>query len=241
MQRRFVIPIVVAAALAVIGAGAAYAYFFSSLRSAPSALTLSSPSPVQSAAPGASPVPSPLSSPGGTWQVAAGSLAGYRVSEQFVGQTAAHEAVARTAAVTGQLAVGAATLDSTTITVQLAGLQSTDTVAGYNVSNRDRIVTRTLDVSQFPAAAFTAGGVVLPAGYDSGQPVTLSLPGRLTIHGVTRSVVANVQVRVSGSSGQAAGSIAIQMTDYGLTPPSIGFTTVQPAVTIEFQLNLVRS
>ena len=110
MRRRFVIPIVAVAALAVIGAGAAYAYFFSSLRTAPAALTLTSPSPVPASAPGASALPSPPAASGGTWQVAAGSVAGYRVSELFVGQTAAHEAVARTSAVSGQLGVGAATL-----------------------------------------------------------------------------------------------------------------------------------
>ena len=37
---------------------------------------------------------------------------------------------------------------------------------------------------------------------------------------------------------QIAGSIPTNMTDYGISPPSVGFTTVQPEVTIEFQLNL---
>jgi hypothetical protein len=30
------------------------------------------------------------------------------------------------------------------------------------------------------------------------------------------------------------------MTDFGVSPPTIGFTTVQPAVTIEFSLNLTQ-
>jgi len=47
-----------------------------------------------------------------------------------------------------------------------------------------------------------------------------------------------LQLRVSGSTAQIAGSIATNMTDYGISPPSVGFTTVQPAVTVEFQLDL---
>jgi polyisoprenoid-binding protein YceI len=71
--------------------------------------------------------------------------------------------------------------------------------------------------------------------------VTVSVPGRLTIKGVTKDVTATVQLRVTGSTAQIAGSIATNMTDFGINPPSIGFTTVQPAVTIEFSLNLTQS
>ena len=51
-----------------------------------------------------------------------------------------------------------------------------------------------------------------------------------------------MQLRVSGSTtAQAAGSIAINMSDYGITPPSVPFTSVQSAVTIEFQVNLTKT
>ena len=55
---------------------------------------------------------------------------------------------------------------------------------------------------------------------------------------MTKDVTATLQLRVSGSTAQIAGSIATNMTDYGISPPSVGFTTVQPAVTVEFQLDL---
>ena len=226
-----------AGAVLVLAAGGAYAYFFSGLRSSPSALALASPS--------ASAPSSPTASGGGTWQVTTGSLVGYRVKEQFVGQSSAHEAVARTSEVTGTVAIAkngsAYQMTSATVTVQLSSLASVDSVAGYNVTNRDRIVQGSLGVRDFPTAVFKAQSVALPAGVETGQAVTVSVPGQLTVHGVTKDVNASLQLRVTGDSAQIAGSIATNMTDFGVSPPTIGFTTVQPAVTIEFQLNLAKS
>src|SRR2546430_8047867 len=241
MPRRFWIPIAAVGALVVRGAGGAYAYFFSSLRTTPPSLALASPSPTaaSSASPGSA------AAGWGTWTVASGSLAGYRVKEQFVGQSSSHEAVARTSAVSGQATITQSgstyQLSAATITVHLSSVASVDSVAGYNVTNRDRIVQQSLNVSSFPTAVFEAESVALPAGAATGQTVTVSVPGKLTIHGVTKDVTANLQLRVSGTSAQIAGTIATNMTDFGVNPPSIGFTTVQPAVTIEGSLQLIRA
>lgn len=238
VPRRIWIPAVALGAVLLFGGGATYAYFFSGLRQSPSALTLATPS----ASPIASSAATTSSGGAGTWSIASGSLVGYRVNEQFVGQSSSHQAVARTSDVTGTVVITQSgstfEMTSTTITVQLANLASVDSVAGYNVVNRDRIVQRSLDVSSFPTATFTAQSVTLPAGADSGQAVTFSVPGQLTVHGVTKTVTANLQLRVSGATAQIAGTINTNMTDFGVSPPSIGFTTVQPAVTIEFSLNL---
>ena len=132
------------------------------------------------------------------------------------------------------------TMSSAKITAQLAGLASVDTVAGYNVSQRDGIVQRTLDVSSFPTAVFEASSVELPPATASGQAVTVSVPGKLTVHGVTKDVTATIQLRVTGSTAQLAGSIQASMADYGITPPQVPITVVQPAVTIEFSINLTQ-
>jgi polyisoprenoid-binding protein YceI len=131
-------------------------------------------------------------------------------------------------------------LASAKVTVQLSGLASVDSVAGYNVTNRDRIVQGALDVSSHPTATFVAQSVTLPAGSDSGQAVTVSVPGQLTVHGLTKDVSASIQLRVNNGTAQLAGSISTNMTDFGVNPPTIGFTTVEPAVTIEFSLVLTQ-
>jgi polyisoprenoid-binding protein YceI len=241
MSRKLWIPVVGVAALALLGGGGAYVYYFSGLRSAPPTLALSSPSPAASAPATSSPSNTTTAS-GGMWTITTGSLAGYRVREQFVGQSSSHEAVARTSDVTGQVSIaqsgGTYQMTSATVTVQLRGLASVDQVAGYNVTNRDRIVQGSLSVGSYPTAVFVAQPVTLPAGVETGQAVNVTVPGQLTIHGVTRGVTAILQLRVSGTAAQIAGTIATNMTDFGISPPSIGFTTVQPAVTIEVSLNL---
>jgi len=241
MSRKLWIPIVAVAALVLLGGGGAYVYYFSGLRSAPPTLALSSPAASASATSSAS---GSATAGGATWTITTGSLAGYRVKEQFVGQSSSHEAVARTSDVAGQVSIaqsgGTYQMTSATITVQLRSLASVDQVAGYNVTNRDRIVQGSLNVGSFPAAVFVAQPVTLPAGVETGQAVNVTVPGRLTIHGVTKDVTASLQLRVSGSTAQIAGMIATNMSDFGISPPSIGFTTVQSAVTIEVSLNLAQ-
>jgi polyisoprenoid-binding protein YceI len=235
VPRRIWIPVAAVIGLMLLGGAGAYAYFFSGLRSSPPALSLATPSASANA---------PATAGAATWSIASGSLVGYRVNEQFVGQGSSHQAVARTSDVTGQVVIAQSgttyEMTSATITVQLANLASVDSVAGYNVTNRDRIVQQSLDVRSHPTATFTAQSVELPAGADSGQTVTVSVPGQLTVRGVTRPVTATIQLRVTGITAQIAGTIATNMTDFGVSPPSIGFTTVQPAVTIEFSLNLTQ-
>jgi polyisoprenoid-binding protein YceI len=233
--------------LVVLAGGAAgYVYFFSGLRTSPPALSFASPSPSSSPA-AVSPSPTGTTTSGfaGAWQVASGSLAGYRVKEQFAGQTSSHEAVARTTAVSGQVTItqsgSSYQLAGGTITVDLSGLASIDSVAGYNVVNRDRIVQQSLQVSQFPTATLQLQSLAIPSGADLGQTVSFQVPASLTIHGVTKTVTANVQLRVTGGVPQVVATIQTNMTDFGVQPPSIGFTTVQAAVTIEAQLSFSRA
>jgi polyisoprenoid-binding protein YceI len=239
VPRRIWVPAAAVAALILLGGAGTYAYFFSGLRSTPAPLSLATPSASASATASAS---ASATAGTGTWSIASGSLVGYRVNEQFVGQSSSHQAVARTSDVTGKVVIKQTgttyEMTSTTITVQLASLASVDSVAGYNVTNRDRIVQQSLDVRSYPTATFTAQSVVLPAGVDGGQAVTVSVPGQLTVHGATRPVTATTQLRVTDNTAQIAGTIATNMTDFGVSPPTIGFTTVQSAVTVEFSLNL---
>ncbi|OLC16740.1 MAG: hypothetical protein AUH32_00770 [Actinobacteria bacterium 13_1_40CM_66_12] len=225
-------------AVVTLAGGGAYVYFFSGLRSSPSALGLSA---TPSSAASGSPITT--GSLAGSWTVSTGSVAGYRVKELFVGQTSKHEAVARTSTVTGSLTVAGASTgyqgSAITITAVLTGLHSVDTVAGRDVSQRDGFVSRQMNLQQFPSATFTASSVSV-TGSTSG-PVDLSLPGKLTIHGVTKDVTASAKAQLSGSKVEVAGSVSIVMTDYGVTPPSVPFTTVDPQVTIEFDIFMTKA
>src|SRR5712691_11464701 len=167
MRPQLVIAGVAALAGIALAGGAAYVYFFSGLRTSPGQLALASPS----ASPTASTSTSELA---GKWNVTSGSVAGYRVKELFVGETAKHEAVARTSTVSGGLTVtGEATsgyqISAITFTAGLTDLYSVDSVSGRNVTNRDGIVFRQLDMSQFPSATFTATSSSVPGPVAAGQ------------------------------------------------------------------------
>jgi len=237
-------PLLIAAAAALllllVGGVGAYLYFFSNLRSAPAALTLPTASPTSSPTVAAS-----ASTLAGSWTVAQGSQAGYRVTEQFVGHPSPNQAVARTTGVTGSVTAqqgsGTTRLTALSFTAQVAGLTSQDTVAGYNVSNRDRIVSQALSVSQYPTATFVGQAVDLPAGLESGQTVSLTIPGQLTIHGSTQTVQVTAQVKLNGSQVEVVGSTMFDMTQFGIAKPTQPFVTPQSVVTLEFQLVLVKS
>lgn len=244
MKRPIVLGALLLGAAVLAGLGGAYVYFFSGLRTAPQRLALSTATP----APAGSAVAAPTSAGGlvGSWTVAQGSQAGYRVKEQFAGQSSTHEAVARTSSVSGSLTVqqGSNGLQASAIkfTANLANLQSVDQVAGYNVSQRDRIVSQSLSVFQYPDASFQSSQAVeLPASIVSGSTESLTVPGQLTIHGVTKPVQVSVQLRIDGSQIDAVGSSSFKMTDFGVDPPHVPITSVDPGVTVEFQLVLSRT
>ena len=97
-----------------------------------------------------------------------------------------------------------------------------------------------MNLQQFPNATFTASAVTVP-GPVTGQTVDLSIPGKLTVHGVTKDVTATAKAQIAGGKLEVAGSVAIDMTDYRVSPPSVPFTTVDSQVTVEFDIFLTKS
>jgi polyisoprenoid-binding protein YceI len=231
MRRGLVIGAVVVAIL--FAAGGAATWLLGS-HHAPAPLALGSPTAATTA--------------GGTqgaWKVSTGSQVGYRVKEQFINQRAPTEAVARTSNVSGGLQItgSGASLQATHIhfSADLASLQSQDKYATYQVYQRDFFIRSIyLQTDQFPMAVFDADSVAIPAGIASG-PVTMEVAGRLNVHGVTKPVTSTFQAQLSGSGVEVAGSMTVDMRDFGIEPPDISFTKAQPAVVIEFHLVLVHA
>jgi polyisoprenoid-binding protein YceI len=242
MRTRFLVGGAAALAAVAIVAGGAYVYYFTGLRTSPPQLGLTA-TPAATPTAGAS-AATPSAGFTGNWTVASSSVAGYRVKELFVGQTSQHEAVARMSTVSGGLTVSGDSsgyqVSDVTITIGLAGLQSKDQVAGRDVTQRDGVVSRQLDVQQFPTATFTAASASVPAAVTSG-PVDVPAAGRLTIHGVTKDVTVQAKAQVVGNKVEIAGSVSITMTDYGVSPPVAPFVTVDPSLTLEFDIFLTKA
>jgi len=221
------------ALVALLAIGGALALLLGS-HQAPGQLALSSPA-----------ASAPSSSLTGDWKVASSSEAGYRVREQFINQPGPTEAVARTNKISGGLRVQASgsTMQASNLhfTADLAALQSQDKYANYQVYQRDFFIrTIYLQTDQFPKAGFTASPVSIPAGIESG-PVSITVSGRLTVHGVTKSVTTTLQAQRTANGIEVAGSINTDMRDFGVEVPSISFTQAEPGVVIEYHLVLVHA
>jgi polyisoprenoid-binding protein YceI len=243
-------PLAVIAILAVVAVAAvavAYLTFFTD--DAPERLTLSDqPAPSAPATTTAAGSPGTTAAAGGvsadltgTWRVAAGSTAGYRVREKLAALPAKSDAVGRSEAVTGSVKVdrAGASLSATdaNFEVDLTQLRS-------NESRRDnRIRTDGLQTNRFPKATFVSTGpITLPPETVTGQPVKASAVGDLTIHGVTKRVTIPLDVRVAGGKGELVGSLGFPMSDFNITPPNVGgFVTVDPDATLEFKLILEKA
>ncbi|HEY1421069.1 MAG TPA: YceI family protein [Candidatus Dormibacteraeota bacterium] len=223
-----------AVALLLLGAVGGLTAILLGTHRAPAPLALGSPA-----------VSAAATSLAGTWKVTSGSEAGYRVREQFINQPAPTEAVARTSKVTGGLKVldsgpGLAVTDIH-VAVELASLQSQDRYATYQVYQRDFFIrTIYLQTDQYSTADFTASVFNLPQGLGS-DAVSVAVAGKLNLHGITKSVITQLQAQRSGTGVEIVGSISVDMRDFGIEVPSISFTKAEPAAVIEYKLALIRA
>jgi polyisoprenoid-binding protein YceI len=225
--------IAVAATVAIVILVAVAASLLMSSHRAPPALALSTVAPSGS-----------IAALAGRWSVGPGSVVGYRAKEKFINQPAETEAVARTSQVSGSVVVsiagGSVTISQMKFTVELASLTSQDKYANYQVYQRDFFVRSIyLQTDSFPTATFMADAASFPM--PAGGPVTVDVGGNLSVHGATNRVVAHVQAQESGGQAEAAGTISVDMRDFGIDPPDISFTKAEPQITIEYDLKLVHS
>jgi len=96
-----------------------------------------------------------------------------------------------------------------------------------------------LQTDSFPIATFIGDAASFPM--PASGPVSFDVGGKLSVHGATNSVVAHVQAQEGGGLAEAAGTISVDMRDFGVDPPDISFTKAEPQVTIEYDLKLVHA
>jgi polyisoprenoid-binding protein YceI len=243
--RRIAIVVVVLIAAVAVGGIALYTTFLAGDNvaelgldtPAPSAVVATSsaaasPAVPSTAAPGSSVATGDLAGP---WTIASG-VAGYRVRETFLQQNAETDAVGRTEDVTGSLALdgeaGSWRLASTQITVDMTTLRS-------DKDRRDaQLRGRGIQSDTFPASTFDlATPVALPADFGSAD-VAVTLPGKLTLHGVVRDVTIDAQARLEpDGTVVVAGSLPILFADYGIEAPNVaGIIAVEDNGTMEFRV-----
>ena len=142
----------------------------------------------------------------GTWTVADGSTAGYRVDEVLNG---ADVTVAGTTdQVDGSVVVESGDLASADVTVDVASI-ATDS-GRRDAYFRDDV----MDVGTHPTATFAVTEPVdLPE--LTGTPVTVPVAGDLTVAGETRQVQVDLSVVRTPEGVDISGSIPVTFADYG--------------------------
>jgi polyisoprenoid-binding protein YceI len=177
----------------------------------------------------------------GTWTIASGSVAGYRVREQLAFLQSPSDAVGRTSQVSGGMTVsgqnGSLVVTAANFTVNVASLTS-------DMSMRDqRIHELGLQSDMYPTSTFVlTSPITLPASVASGAEFSASATGRLTIHGDTQTVTIPVTARLSGAQVEIVGSISFPFEKFGMQVPNVdGFVSVVDSATMEFDLHLQHS
>lgn len=167
-----------------------------------------------SAAPLALPVAAPAAPIGildGTWRVAPGSSAGFRIRQTVLGLSG--DVVGRTTAVSGSAVIAAGSVTNATFTVDLTRI----TAAGKPSPQ----FALSLDTKAYPFATVRlAGPVVLGSSFGSGGTEAATVRADMTLRGVTRPVTLRVTGRRDGSVIQVAGSVRVAFADWGIAGPA---------------------
>jgi polyisoprenoid-binding protein YceI len=146
----------------------------------------------------------------GTWSIAAGSEAGFRVRQTIFGRSG--DIVGRTNAVTGAVSVSRSRLTSATFSVDLTTIKVNDKASPQ--------FEKRLDTRGHPDASFTLGRpITLDPDVNTGGTIAATATGQLTLHGVTGPATLTFSGRRNGSALEAAGSIPITFSDWGIDPP----------------------
>ncbi|WP_420621740.1 YceI family protein [Candidatus Poriferisodalis sp.] len=165
-----------------------------------------------------------------TLEDATGSFAGFRVDEELA-SIGAFTAVGRTGAVSGTMEIVSEHVTSVEIEVDLTTLQTDD-------RRRDGAVQRALGASRHPTAAFSlTEDLHIEGAAVSGTAIMLPAPGDLTVNGITRPVVVDIQAQLVGSVIAVVGSVEVTFADFDVTVPQVPVVlSAEDHGIMEFQL-----
>ena len=111
------------------------------------------------------------------------------------------------------------TIDGTTVTA--VTIEADMTAITTNESRRDDKVQSALETGEFPTATFVlTEPIELGDAAASGETVSVTATGELTIHGVTTPVTIPLEAQLVDDNIVVVGSLDIVFADYGVSVPS---------------------
>jgi polyisoprenoid-binding protein YceI len=169
----------------------------------------------------------------GTWAVAGGSVAGFRVRASAFG--IGNDVVGRTPAVSGTITVARDWVVGARLRVALAGIR----VDGKTEPQ----LLQSLRTDRYPVATFSLTEVAaMGPGFAAGRTVTRQVHGFLFINGTACGVTVTITARRSGSALEVAGAMPVEFSYWGIqAPPGAGILgSLADSGTAEFSLVLHR-
>jgi polyisoprenoid-binding protein YceI len=170
----------------------------------------------------------------GKWNVGQGSVAGYRVEEVLIGQQST--AVGRTEKVWGSLTVDDGSVAKSAFTVNMASVESDQSMRNAQFDGR------IMDVSTYPTAEFVlTKPISLGSAFDLGDVRHYDAAGRLTMHGVTKTISFPVSMELNRGNAYVLADIPIVFANWDISNPNVGgFVTTHDQGTLEVLLHMVR-
>jgi polyisoprenoid-binding protein YceI len=215
------------AVVVVVGAAGAYYALHDSAEDEASLAAI----PTGSAAPGGA---STRTSADGDWTVQPGEgvFVGYRIHEKLRGLD--KEVTGRTAGVTGSMTIAGDTVTKAQFTADLTGLKTDEAL-------RDNALKQLgPQTAKYPQATFElTGPLKLPSTPKPGEPISVTAPGILTLHGVTKPVQVPLQAQWLGDTinvASATGGVRIEFKDYGFDAITVPVATTDAFAFLELQL-----
>ena len=186
------------AALAVVIAGAVVL----SIKGEASAPALTLP---------AGPVRPPSDPLDGSWHVAGGSVAGFRLKQTVLGM--GNYVSGQTSGVTGTVVLSGSHVIRATLRVQLTAIKvSGKTQPQFGASLR---------TSQHPVATFTLRApVALSPAFAAGGTMAVKATGQLAMNGISRPATVMLSARRDGAVLQAAGAIPVSFARWDIKQPA---------------------
>ena len=167
----------------------------------------SSPAPLALPAGAAAPV----GQVDGVWRAGAGSVAGFRVRETILG--VGNDITGRTGAVSGTATVSSGRLESAAFQVSLRSI-------GVGGGARQREFLQTLGAAAHPDAVVALSAPVpLPPAFTVGAAITVTARASFTLNGMTRPVTVTLTTRRDGGAIEAAGSLPVAFSAFGIQSP----------------------
>ncbi len=205
--------------VALVAVGAFVWYFFIRDDSVEKATAECDPAPCEA---------STVEDTDGEWAIDGDASTGTIVITETIGGIADHQAEGRTGPLSGSVTVEGTQVTAADVTVDMTGLEFTDSPPGANVANRANAMRdQGLQTGQFPEATFAlTAPIEVGDALTSGETITASATGDLTIHGVTNPVTFDVDVAADGDTFRVTPSdfVPVALADYGMTvqaPPFV--------------------